>query len=116
MMAAPTTAEVLAHIDQLTAAGMTKQRICHLASINPSMMAKYAQGLRAPAVDTASRILAITPDTTAPLPVLTEQALAEEWPHMTSVLGIDGAVGRLANAYHLPARVVRARAVEAGLL
>lgn len=103
--------QITAHVDQLVAAGMLRADIARAAGINPSMLAKYARGLRSPKPATLARVLSITPTSTldAPDGMSVSDRIVEEWEFMRDTLGLpsESVINRLSDAFGLSTRHIR---------
>ena len=103
--------KITAHVAQLTAAGMLRVDIARAAGIDPSMLSKYARGLRNPKPATLTRILAITPTSTLDDPdgMSVTDRILEEWAFMRGTLGMPGeyVLNRLSGAFGLSVPHIR---------
>lgn len=103
--------QITAHVAQLTAAGMLRVDIARAAGISPSMLAKYARGLRSPKPATLARVLSITPTDTldAPDGMSVSDRVLEEWEFMTGTLALPGeyVIHRLSDAFGLSVPHIR---------
>ena len=103
--------QINAHVAQLTAAGMLRVDIARAAGIDPSMLSKYARGLRSPKPATLTRILAITPTSTLDDPdgMSTTDRVLEEWEFMRGTLGLPSeyVIQRLSGAFGLSVPHIR---------
>lgn len=103
--------QINAHVAQLTATGMLRVDIARAAGIDPSMLSKYARGLRSPKPATLTRILAITPTSTLDDPdgMSTTDRILEEWEFMRGPLGLPGeyVIHRLSGAFGLSVPHIR---------
>ena len=103
--------QITAHVDELVAAGMLRADIARAAGIDPSMLAKYARGLRNPRPATLTRILAITPTSTLDDPdgMSTTDRIVEEWEFMRGTLALptEYVIHRLSDAFGLSTRHIR---------
>ena len=103
--------QITAHVDQLVAAGMLRADIARAAGINPSMLAKYARGLRSPKPATLARVLSITPTSTLDDPdgMSVSDRVLEEWEFMTGTLALPETyvIHRLSDAFGLSTRHIR---------
>ena len=103
--------QISAHVDQLTAAGMLRADIARAAGINPSMLAKYARGLRSPKPATLARVLSITPTSTLDDPdgMSVSDRIVEEWEFMTGTLALPETyvTHRLSDAFGLSVPHIR---------
>ena len=103
--------QITAHVDQLVAAGMLRADIARAAGIDPSMLPKYARGLRNPRPATLARILAITPTSTLDDPdgMSTTDRIVEEWEFMRETLALpeERVINRLSDAFGLSTRHIR---------
>ena len=97
--------QITAHVAQLTATGMLRVDIARAAGIDPSMLAKYARGLRNPKPATLTRILAITPTSTLDDAdgMSTTDRILEEWQFMRGTLALPAeyVIHRLSGAFGL---------------
>ena len=95
--------QITAHVAQLTDAGMLRVDIARAAGIDPSMLSKYARGIRNPKQMTLARILAITPTSTLDDPdgMSTTDRILEEWEFMRGTLGLpaENVIHRLSDAF-----------------
>lgn len=103
--------QVTAHIEQLVATGMLRADIARAAGISPSMLSKYARGLRSPKPMTLARILAITPTSTLDDPdgMSVSDRIVEEWEFMHGTLNLPATyvVHRLSDAFGLSVPHIR---------
>lgn len=103
--------QINAHVAQLTAAGMLRVDIARAAGIDPSMLSKYARGVRSPKASTLARILAITPTSTLDDPdgMSTTDRVLEEWEFMRGTLGLTSeyVIQRLSGAFGLSVPHIR---------
>ena len=103
--------KITAHVAQLTAAGMLRVDIARAAGIDPSMLSKYARGLRNPKPLTLARILAITPTSTLDDPdgMSTTDRILEEWAFMRDTLALPAeyVISRLSDAFGYSAPHIR---------
>ena len=95
--------QITTHVAQLTAAGMLRVDIARAAGIDPSMLSKYARGLRSPKASTLTRILAITPTSTLDDAdgMSTTDRILEEWEFMRDTLALPAeyVISRLSDAF-----------------
>ena len=103
--------QITAHVAQLTATGMLRVDIARAAGIDPSMLSKYARGIRNPKPATLTRILAITPTSTLDDPdgMSTTDRILEEWEFMRGTLGLPDmyVIHRLSGAFGLSVPHIR---------
>ena len=103
--------QITTHVAQLTATGMLRVDIARAAGIDPSMLAKYARGLRNPKPATLTRILAITPTSTLDDPdgMSTTDRILEEWAFMRGTLSLPAeyVIHRLSGAFGLSVPHIR---------
>ena len=103
--------QITTHVAQLTATGMLRVDIARAAGIDPSMLSKYARGLRNPKAATLTRILAITPTSTLDDPdgMSTTDRILEEWEFMRGTLGLPSeyVIQRLSGAFGLSVPHIR---------
>lgn len=103
--------QITAHVAQLTATGMLRVDIARAAGIDPSMLSKYARGLRNPKPATLTRILAITPTSTLDDPdgMSTTDRILEEWEFMRGTLSLPAeyVIHRLSGAFGLSVPHIR---------
>lgn len=103
--------QITAHVEQLVATGMRRADIARLAGINPSMLSKYARGIRNPKPATLTRILAITPTSTLDDPdgMSESDRILEEWEFMRGPLALpeEYVINRLSDAFGLSTRHIR---------
>ena len=103
--------QITTHVAQLTATGMLRVDIARAAGIDPSMLSKYARGLRNPKPATLTRILAITPTSTLDDAdgMSTTDRILEEWEFMRGTLGLPGeyVIHRLSGAFGLSVPHIR---------
>ena len=103
--------QINAHVAQLTATGMLRVDIARAAGIDPSMLSKYARGIRNPKQMTLARILAITPTSTLDDPdgMSTTDRILEEWEFMRGTLGMtpEYVTNRLSDAFGLSVPHIR---------
>ena len=103
--------QITTHVEQLTATGMLRVDIARAAGIDPSMLSKYARGLRNPKPATLTRILAITPTSTLDDAdgMSTTDRILEEWEFMRGTLGLPAeyVIHRLSGAFGLSVPHIR---------
>ena len=103
--------QITAHVAQLTATGMLRVDIARAAGIDPSMLSKYARGLRNPRPMTLARILAITPTSTLDDPdgMSVTDRILEEWEFMRGTLALpaENVIHRLSGAFGLSVPHIR---------
>lgn len=103
--------QITTHVAQLTATGMLRVDIARAAGIDPSMLAKYARGIRNPKPATLTRILAITPTSTLEDAdgMSTTDRILEEWAFMRGTLALPGeyVIHRLSGAFGLSVPHIR---------
>ena len=103
--------QITTHVAQLTATGMLRVDIARAAGIDPSMLSKYARGLRNPKAATLTRILAITPTSTLDDAdgMSTTDRILEEWAFMRGTLALPGeyVIHRLSGAFGLSVPHIR---------
>ena len=103
--------QITTHVAQLTATGMLRVDIARAAGIDPSMLSKYARGLRNPKPATLTRILAITPTSTLDDPdgMNTTDRILEEWEFMRGTLALpdEYVIHRLSGAFGLSVPHIR---------
>ena len=103
--------QINTHVAQLTATGMLRVDIARAAGIDPSMLSKYARGLRNPKPATLTRILAITPTSTLDDAdgMSTTDRILEEWEFMRGTLSLpcEYVINRLSGAFGLSVPHIR---------